>query len=127
MDKKQILEEEKESAGYSPLENKSERDFTSFKAEELSEVIHLINEIGKKMASRLSYRTINSKKKRSIDLRRTVRNSLRRGGEILEIKHFQKRHKRLKLVLLCDVSKSMDLYSQFLIQFVDIWRMTHWY
>jgi len=29
-----------------------------------------------------------------------------------------KRRKRLKLVLICDVSKSMDLYSRFLIQFI---------
>ncbi len=118
MDNKQTINEEKEAAGYSSLETKSERDFNSFKAEELSEIIQLINEIGKKMAYRLNYRTVSSKKKVYIDFRRTVRNSLRRGGEILEIVHLQKRHKRLKLVLLCDVSKSMDLYSRFLIQFI---------
>ena len=47
-----------------------------------------------------------------------MRDSLRRGGEILEIAHRQRKRQRLKLVLLCDVSKSMDLYSRFLIQFI---------
>ena len=50
--------------------------------------------------------------------RQTIRNSLRGGGEILDLFYHKKRRKRLKLVLLCDVSKSMDLYSLFLIQFI---------
>jgi len=125
LDNKLILDEEKESAGYSPIETKSERDFKSFKAEELSEMIHLINEIGKKMASRLSYRNIKTNKKGSIDFRRTIRNSLRHGGEILKLAHSQKRHKRLKLVLICDVSKSMDLYSRFLIQFIYAFQFVY--
>ena len=125
LDNNQIIEEETEAVGYSPTETKSMRDFNSFKAEELSEMIHLIHEIGKKMASRLSYRTIKSNKKNSIDFKRTVRNSLRRGGEILDIVHSQKKYKRLKLVLLCDVSKSMDLYSRFLIQFIYAFQFVY--
>ena len=78
-------EEEKEAAGYSPFETESERDFSTFQADELSELMRL---------------------------------SLRRGGEILVLAHYRRRRQRLKLVLLCDVSKSMDLYSRFLIQFI---------
>ena len=58
----ETAEEDKEAAGYSPFETESERDFSSFRAEELSEVMHLINEIGKALATRFSRRTINSKK-----------------------------------------------------------------
>ena len=110
--------DDKETAGYSPFETDSERDFSSFRAEELSEVMHLINEIGKALATRFNRRTINSKKRGLIDLRRTMRLSLRRGGEIIDLAHSRRRRQRLKLVLLCDVSKSMDLYSRFLIQFI---------
>ena len=108
----------KEAAGYSPFQTKSERDFSSFPIEELKELTQLINEIGKAMASQLSRRTIKSKKRRHIDFRVTMRNSLRRGGEILDLVYYKNRRQRLKLVLLCDVSKSMDLYSRFLIQFI---------
>ena len=114
----ETAEEEKEAAGYSPFETDSERDFSTFKAEELTEVMQLINEIGKALATRFSRRTMNSKNRGSIDLRRTMRLSLRNGGEILDLARHQRRRQRLKLVLLCDVSKSMDLYSRFLIQFI---------
>ena len=80
--------------------------------------MQLINEVGKALATRFSRRTMNSKHRGNIDLRRTMRLSLRRGGEILELARHQRRRQRLKLVLLCDVSKSMDLYSRFLIQFI---------
>ena len=65
----ETAEEDKEAAGYSPFETESERDFSSFRAEELSEVMRLINEIGKALATRFSRRTINSKKRGLIDLR----------------------------------------------------------
>ena len=110
--------EESEAAGYSPFETKSERDFKNFKAEDISEIMRFIQEIGKKMATKLSLRKIYSKQRGNINFRRTIRNSLRSGGEILDLFYHKKRRKRLKLVLLCDVSKSMDLYSLFLIQFI---------
>src|SRR3970040_1408681 len=50
--------------------------------------------------------------------RRTVRHSLRRGGEIMELLRRRRRIQKTQVVLLCDVSGSMDLYSRFLVQFV---------
>ena len=111
-------EEVRDSAGYSPFEVDTERDFSQFGSEELSEVIALINEIGKRLATRFSRRMRHSKRHGPMDLRRTMRLSLRRGGELIDLMHHRRRRQRLKLVLLCDVSKSMDLYSRFLIQFI---------
>ena len=56
-------EEEKEAAGYSPFETKSERDFSTFQADELSEVMRLINEVGRALATRFSRRTKETKKR----------------------------------------------------------------
>ena len=114
----ETVEEEEETAGYSPFVTNSERDFSTFQAEEISEIMRLINVIGKTLATRFSRRIVNSKKRGIIDLRRTMRKSLRHGGEILDLALYHRRRQRLKLVLLCDVSKSMDLYSRFLIQFI---------
>jgi uncharacterized protein with von Willebrand factor type A (vWA) domain len=111
-------EEVQDSAGYSPFEVDTERDFSQFGSEELNEVIALINEIGKRLATRFSRRMRHSKRHGPMDLRRTMRLSLRRGGELIDLMHHRRRRQRLKLVLLCDVSKSMDLYSRFLIQFI---------
>ena len=110
--------EEQEAAGYSPFEVVTERDFSDFLAQDLDEVARLINEIGKSLAVRFSRRTKASRQRGSLDLRRTMRSSLRRGGELLDLAHRERKRQKLKLVLLCDVSKSMDLYSRFLIQFL---------
>src|SRR5262245_65971452 len=39
-------------------------------------------------------------------------------GEIIELKRRERRRRKVRLVLLCDVSGSMDLYSRFLHQFL---------
>ena len=110
--------EEQEAAGYSPFEVVTERDFSDFLSQDLDEVARLINEIGKSLAVRFSRRTKASRQRGALDLRRTMRSSLRRGGELLDLAHRERKRQKLKLVLLCDVSKSMDLYSRFLIQFL---------
>ena len=97
-------EEVRDSAGYSPFEVDTERDFSQFGSEELNEVIALINEIGKRLATRFSRRMRHSKRHGPMDLRRTMRLSLRRGGELIDLMHHRRRRQRLKLVLLCDVS-----------------------
>ena len=110
--------DEQDAAGYSPYEVLTERDFSSFREQDLDEVARLIHEIGRALAVRFSRRTMRSRRRGPLDLRRTMRGALRRGGEILDLAHRQRKRQRLKLVLLCDVSKSMDLYSRFLIQFI---------
>ena len=118
MNQESESDEVKEAAGYSPFEVDTERDFSQFGSEELQDVITLINEIGKRLATRFSRRMRHSKRHGPMDLRRTMRQSLRRGGDLLDLMHRRRRRQRLKLVLICDVSKSMDLYSRFLIQFI---------
>ena len=53
-----------------------------------------------------------------MNLRRSLRLSLKTGGELIELTYKERRPKRTKLVVLCDVSGSMDLYSRLLLQFV---------
>ncbi len=55
---------------------------------------------------------------RQFDLRNTLRRNLRRGGELIDLAYKRPRRNRMRLVVLADVSKSMDLYSAFLIQFL---------
>jgi uncharacterized protein with von Willebrand factor type A (vWA) domain len=52
-----------------------------------------------------------------VDLRRTLRANLNRG-DLLELRYRQRKRRRVRLVVLCDVSGSMDLYSRFLLQFL---------
>lgn len=52
------------------------------------------------------------------DLRRTIRASLRQGGEILAIEHNRRITRPPPLVVLCDISGSMARYAQILLHFL---------
>ena len=53
-----------------------------------------------------------------IDLRRTIRQSLRQGGEILTIARNRQVTRPPPLVVLCDISGSMSRYAQILLHFL---------
>jgi len=52
------------------------------------------------------------------DLRATIRNSLRHGGEIFDIAASRKVERPPPLVVLCDISGSMSRYAQILVHFL---------
>ncbi|MDR5695725.1 MAG: VWA domain-containing protein [Armatimonadota bacterium] len=103
---------------YSPLEVLSRKDFSSFTPDEVEEITKLILLLARQLATRMSRRMQRAHRSHLMDLRRTMRLSLRRGGEILDLSFKRRRIRKTSIVLLCDVSGSMDLYSRFLIQFV---------
>jgi len=103
---------------YSPVEALTRKDFSAFTADELNEITAVVVAIARRVATRLSRRAKAARRGHLVDLRRTMRASLRRGGEIMEILRRERRLQKTRIVLLCDVSGSMDLYSRFLIQFV---------
>ena len=47
-----------------------------------------------------------------------MRRSLKSGGDVVALTFRERRRRKTKLVVLCDVSGSMDLYSRFLLQFI---------
>jgi len=111
-------EEEREAAGYSPIEVETQRDFKEFNDDESEEIGRLLQAIARALATRLTRRYRPALRPGRLDLRRTLRASLRRGGELVDLAYRRRIRQKPKLVLLCDVSKSMDLYSRFLIQFI---------
>jgi len=103
---------------YSPVEVLTHKDFSTFSADELDEVAHLVVAIARRVATRLSRRMRQARHGHLLDLRRTIRRSLRRGGEIIDLAYRSRKIQKTRVVLLADVSGSMDLYSRFLIQFI---------
>src|SRR5438094_8933695 len=57
-------------------------------------------------------------KTEEMDLRRTMRRNLKYGGDIIEFQSRRRKLKKTRIVMLCDVSGSMECYSRFLIQFM---------
>ena len=110
--------EEDNLPSYSPFEVLSIKDFGNIKDEEVAEIRKLIAELAPKLATRLSRRKTATPQKKLVDMRRSIRKNLRFGGEIVNLFHRKQKIKKNDLVLLCDVSGSMDAYSQFLVQFI---------
>lgn len=94
------------------------KDFSSLQAEELEQVRDYVMELSRKLAIALSRRVTQGKRKSLLDFRRTIRHSVRQGGEILELRWKRSKPKPLRIVFLCDVSGSMDIYGQFILFFM---------
>jgi hypothetical protein len=101
----------------SEIEAAAARDFSTFTPDQLDEVYRLTLKIARRLARRISRRRRPSARRGRIDLRRTLRASLTRG-ELIDLRFRRRKRKKVRLVLLCDVSGSMDLYSRFLLQFL---------
>jgi uncharacterized protein len=101
----------------SDIESNVEKDFGQFGSDELEEIARIARRLVRKLASRPSRRWKPVRRGPRVNLRRSLRASLRTGGELVELSFKRRKQKKTSLVVICDVSGSMDLYSRLLIQF----------
>ncbi len=87
--------------------------------------MRLLQKLARKLMHRKSRLKKISKQHKNLDLKRTIQYSMRKGGKIQQLLYSEKKDKRLKLVLLCDVSRSMDLYSRFFIHLIYAFQNTY--
>lgn len=103
--------------GVSDQESLAGQDFSTFSPDQLDEVFRLTVQIARRLARRLSRRRRPIARRGRVDLRRTLRANLNRG-DLIDLRYRRRKRRKVRLLLLCDVSGSMDLYSRFLLQFV---------
>ena len=103
---------------YSPRDSLSAKDFSEMGIEESRAIGQAILLIASKIATQMSRRKKRALKGDEIDPRWTMRKNIKFGGDIIELVTRKRRIKKTRIVLLCDVSGSMDCYSRFLIQFM---------
>ncbi|MEP7372910.1 MAG: VWA domain-containing protein [Chitinophagaceae bacterium] len=118
-------DETEETATYSIRENLSQKDFSAIPGEEVDELMQTIKSLSKRLAAKSNRRHKFSRQINLPDLRQTLRKNLRRGGELVELAYRKPKRNRVKLVLLCDVSKSMELYTAFFIQFMYAFQQVY--
>lgn len=111
-------EDERSVPAYSPAEVRAAKDFSAFAADDLEAITELIMRIARRIAMRLSRRMRAARRGERVDLRRTMRRSLQYGGDPAALVWRRRKIRKVRIVLLCDVSGSMDVYSRFLVQFV---------
>lgn len=110
--------QEQAVASYSAQEVLATKDFSAFDDCDVRELRQLLARLAPKMATKLSRRTKAEVTGHEIDRRRALRANIKYGGRIIELPRRRRKITKTKLVLLCDVSGSMDCYSKFLIQFI---------
>ena len=103
---------------FSAAEVLRDKDFAEYTDIELAEAHKLMARMRLAGALRRSRRMVPAKGQRGRpDLRRTVRAALRAGGEPIERHHLEPDRRPRRVVLLCDVSGSMEPYSRALLRF----------
>lgn len=103
---------------YSASEVLKQKDFAQFTPEEVEQAKLLMERIAWRLGQRQSRRTVRASKGRYLDLRRSLRANLKYGGEPIELARRRRKMKPRQLVLICDISGSMDRYSRLLLQFL---------
>lgn len=88
-------------------------------ADELRTIERVARAVARRLARQPSRRWKASERGRRIDLRASMRRSLPLGGEVAQMARRAQRLRKLRLVTVCDVSGSMDLYARFFLQFVS--------
>ncbi len=104
--------------GASAHELLREKDFSEMTPDEFRRVRRLIAEIARRRPRRHSRRRQPDPRGDVLDMRRLIRSSLRTGGDAVERPYRARKDVPRKLVVLCDVSGSMDAYSRALLLFL---------
>ena len=110
-------DQETEVLRFSRAERLYEKDFGDFEDAELREAERVMAEMRVRPATRRSRRRRRSNRGDTHDLRRTVRAAMRRGGEPIDLHTTAPGERTRRLVLLLDISGSMESYARVLIRF----------
>ncbi|HEU0164807.1 MAG TPA: VWA domain-containing protein, partial [Thermomicrobiales bacterium] len=103
---------------FSASEALRKKDFAQFTAEEIAEARRIIEGMTWRLGTRKTRRRERALHGEFIDHRATLRSSMKQGGVPLDLKWRTKKERMRPLVLICDISGSMDRYARLLLRFV---------
>ena len=92
--------------------------FDALDPHELAQLYRLMSRLEVATPLRRTRRRERGRHGRQIDLRRSLRASLRTGGEPIRLSHRRRRVTPRRLVMLCDISGSMEPYARAYLQFL---------
>ena len=93
------------------------KDFEQFTEEEVAAAERMLADLDWELGEHRSKRWTAGRGP-ALDLRRAVRANMRYGGELIYLPRRRRKTRRRPLILLCDVSGSMERYSRMLLHFV---------
>ncbi|MCB0665685.1 MAG: VWA domain-containing protein [Saprospiraceae bacterium] len=101
---------------YSPFSS-DEKSFVDLEEEDLLQLDFWVRKLLLKIANDRRRRKKRNLVRGTLDLKYLIRNRFRKGDELTQLYYRYPRKEKTKVVFLCDVSKSMDLYSRFITSF----------
>jgi len=103
---------------YSQREILRHKDFSELTADEAQTVRRFMAELAWELGQRRTRRHKMGGNGNHLDLRRTFRHTLRTGGELLKWPRRTPKFKPRPLIILADISGSMEPYTRLLLQFI---------
>lgn len=94
------------------------RDFAQMSAAEIAEAQRRIEQMRLPDSRVKTRRLVASSRSGKIDVRRTLRTSLRTGGEMILLRHRRPSEIHPPIVILADISGSMSQYTRIFLQFM---------
>src|SRR5579885_1654126 len=107
-----------QGTAYSAIEQLRKKDFENFTWEEVQEAKRLMAEMRWNLGMRRTRRKAPARSGSYPDMRRIVRRNLKYGAELIELTWREIKYKPRPLVIICDISGSMSLYSRLLLHFI---------
>jgi uncharacterized protein with von Willebrand factor type A (vWA) domain len=92
--------------------------FDALEPDELARLYRLMTRLRVATPSRRTRRAERDRGGERIDMRRTLRGSLRTAGDPIRLAHRRRRVVSRRLVMLCDISGSMEPYTRAYLQFL---------
>jgi uncharacterized protein with von Willebrand factor type A (vWA) domain len=94
------------------------KSFDALDSDELAQLYQLMSRLELATPLRRTRRRETGRHGQRIDMRRTLRASLRTGGDPIRLARRRRRIARRRLVMLCDISGSMEPYARAYLQFL---------
>ena len=120
MDEEPVAESEAQTGAlYSALELLRHKNFAEFTDQEKLLARRIMEEISWEFQVRQTRRLRRTQNRtRHLDLRRMVRANMHHGGEIMHLTWRRPKTRPRPLVVICDISGSMDRYSRLFLHFI---------
>lgn len=113
-------EESQNTTGASAKERLQETDFSRVSGIEGQMLEELAEKLLRQMSRRMKRKMKANPRKGAIDVRKTIRQNMSKGGEPFVLVRKKQKPRKQRLILILDVSGSMDKYSFFLLRFICI-------
>ena len=111
-------EEQVRTEGYSALEINHQKDFRLVNRRNMPDYVCELERIARRYATIARRKTKRAKRGGRVDLRASIRESVKVDGEVMKLRFKRKVPTHSRFVVVCDVSGSMEIYGVFLLNFL---------